>query len=148
MPAAADLWLKDAAYRGLLDDVIEHPDDDTPRLVMADWLEEHGDAVARDRARFIRLQLERAKVSEHSPEAWASRLEEATLLRTHRAEWLGRLEKITSKAHFDRGFPDDVVVGVAVFAKNADALFTLTPVRRLQILRVAQPKLTMADLAA
>ena len=42
----------------------------------------------------------------------------------------------------------DVVVGVAVFAKNADDLFTLTPVRRLQMLRVAQTKMTMADLAA
>src|SRR4051794_39898450 len=141
MPAAADLWLKDPAYRGLLDDVIENPDDDTPRLVMADWLEEHGDDVARDRARFIRLQLARAKVSEHSPEAWASRHEETRLLHAHRAAWLGRLQKMTSRVTFDRGFPDDVVVGVAVFAKNADTLFTLTPIRRLQILRIAQTKL-------
>ncbi|MGL4551547.1 MAG: hypothetical protein ACRC33_10200, partial [Gemmataceae bacterium] len=89
-----------------------------------------------------------AKVSEHSPEAWASRHEEAGLLRRHRAGWLGRLEKITSRVTFDRGFPDDVVVGVAQFAKNADALFSLTPVRRLQILRISQTKLTMADLAA
>lgn len=148
MTAAADLWLNDPAYRGLLDDVIENPDDDTPRLVMADWLEERGDEVAVNRARFIRLQLSRAKVSEHSPEAWASRREENRLLSKHRSEWLGRLEKITSKVTFDRGFPDDVVAGVAVFQKNADALFSLTPVRRLQILRISQTKLTMADLAA
>ena len=48
MPAAADLWLKDPVYRGLLDDVIENPDDDTPRLVMTDWLEEHGDPIAHE----------------------------------------------------------------------------------------------------
>src|SRR5690349_1581151 len=140
MPAAADLWLKDSAYRGLLDDVIENPDDDTPRLVMADWLEERGDPLAHDRARFIRLQLARTKVSEHSPEAWASRHEESFLLNLHRGDWLGRLEKITSKVTFDRGFPDVVVVGVAMFAKNADTLFTLTPIRRLQILRISQTK--------
>ncbi len=27
-------------------DIKEHPDDDTPRLVFADWLQEHGDAAA------------------------------------------------------------------------------------------------------
>lgn len=147
MPAAADLWLRDAAYRGLLDDVIEHPDDDTPRLVMADWLEEHGDEVAQDRARFIRLQLERAKLSEHHPRAWQLRGQERALLRTHRAAWLGRLEKMTSKVVFHRGFPDEIVLGVAMLAKNAEALFTLTPVRHLQVLRVSQSKLTMTDLA-
>jgi uncharacterized protein (TIGR02996 family) len=30
------------------------PDDDTPRLVFADWLQENGDP---DRAEFIRLQI-------------------------------------------------------------------------------------------
>lgn len=34
----------------------EHPGDDTPRLVYADWLDENGDAGDRDRAEFIRLQ--------------------------------------------------------------------------------------------
>ncbi|MGL4551625.1 MAG: TIGR02996 domain-containing protein, partial [Gemmataceae bacterium] len=27
---------------GLLDDIREHPDDDTPRLVCADWFDDHG----------------------------------------------------------------------------------------------------------
>jgi uncharacterized protein (TIGR02996 family) len=146
--ASADRWLQDPIYRGLLDDVIENPDDDTPRLVMADWLEEHGDQVAQDRARFIRLQVRRAKFSEYSPEAWASRREEARLLRTHRLAWLGRLDRFISKATFRRGFPDDLVLGVAQFVRNANTLFTLTPVRQLQLLRIAQTKLTMTDLAA
>jgi Leucine-rich repeat (LRR) protein len=114
---------------------------------MADWLEEHGDQVAQDRARFIRLQLKRARISEHAPEAWASRREEAGLLARYRRFWLGRLDKFVSKAHFERGFADDLVVGVAQFAKNAESLFSLTPVRQLQILRISQTKLTMADLA-
>jgi uncharacterized protein (TIGR02996 family) len=37
----------------LLGTILDQPDDDVPRLVYADWLDEHGDA---DRARFIRLQ--------------------------------------------------------------------------------------------
>jgi hypothetical protein len=33
----ASMKLKDA----LLADILEHPDDDTPRLVYADWLDDH-----------------------------------------------------------------------------------------------------------
>lgn len=38
--------------------IIANPDDDVVRLIYADWLEENGTAVERDRARFIRLQIE------------------------------------------------------------------------------------------
>lgn len=34
--------------------ILAHPADDAPRLIYADWLEEHGDS---DRALFIRLQI-------------------------------------------------------------------------------------------
>jgi uncharacterized protein (TIGR02996 family) len=40
-------------HPGFLQDIIEHPDDDTPRLIYADWLDEHGQA---ERATFIRTQ--------------------------------------------------------------------------------------------
>ncbi|MFQ3649125.1 MAG: TIGR02996 domain-containing protein [Gemmataceae bacterium] len=146
--SSADLWLRNPIYRGLLDDVIENPDEDAPRLVMADWLEEYGDQVAQDRARFIRLQVRRAQLSDYSPEAWACRSEELRLLRRHRLAWLTRLDRFVSKATFQRGFAESLVLGVAQFVKNADTLFRLTPVRQLQLLRLAQTKLTMPDLAA
>ena len=41
----ADDWLKQPVYRALLDDVVANPDDDTPRLVIADWLQEHAGAA-------------------------------------------------------------------------------------------------------
>jgi uncharacterized protein (TIGR02996 family) len=46
-------------YAALLRAICAEPDDDTPRLVCADWLEEHGDA---DRAAFIRIQVELARL--------------------------------------------------------------------------------------
>lgn len=46
--------------------IAEEPDDDTVRLVFADWLEEHGDEA---RARFIRLQVEVARLSSGSGHA-------------------------------------------------------------------------------
>lgn len=42
-----------------LEQILAEPSEDAPRLVYADWLEEHGDA---DRAELIRLQCERAKL--------------------------------------------------------------------------------------
>lgn len=43
-----------ADLRALLRACKDEPDDDAPRLVLADWLEEHGD---EERARYIRVQV-------------------------------------------------------------------------------------------
>jgi uncharacterized protein (TIGR02996 family) len=43
--------------QAFLADIIDHPEDDTPRLVYADWLDDNGDP---DRAEFIRAQCELA----------------------------------------------------------------------------------------
>ena len=43
----------------LLAEIIAHPADDAPRLIYADWLEEHGDSA---RAEFIRVQCELARL--------------------------------------------------------------------------------------
>jgi uncharacterized protein (TIGR02996 family) len=53
----------------LLKAVCAAPDDDLPRLVAADWLDEHGDT---ERAEFVRLQIERERADR--PElAWRER---------------------------------------------------------------------------
>ena len=57
----------------LLSGVKESPEDDTPRLVLADFLEEHGDP---DRAEFIRIQCRRR------PRSDADMEREGLLLRT------------------------------------------------------------------
>ncbi|MCI0700590.1 MAG: TIGR02996 domain-containing protein [Planctomycetia bacterium] len=66
----------------LLKAICENPDDDTPRLVFADWLQENGDEA---RAEFIRAQIELARGVENA------RLKdrEEALLATHRDEELG-----------------------------------------------------------
>lgn len=45
--------------QAFLDAIRDAPDDDTPRLVFADWLEEHGQP---ERAEFIRVQCELARI--------------------------------------------------------------------------------------
>jgi uncharacterized protein (TIGR02996 family) len=51
---------RDALYSAIL----KHPDEDTPRLAFADWLEENGET---DHAAFIRRQIELARVPEWDP---------------------------------------------------------------------------------
>ena len=86
----------------------EAPDDDLPRLIYADWLEEHGDA---DRAEFIRVQVRLAGLDEEDPERPALEDRERALLAAHEAEWLGPLPPDVAKVTFRRGFVNKVVLG-------------------------------------
>jgi len=63
-------------------------DDDLPRLVAADWLEESGDA---ERAEFIRLQCELARPMA-SDRAEVLRFREKELLNSPTAAWLWAVE--------------------------------------------------------
>jgi uncharacterized protein (TIGR02996 family) len=61
---AGALWQRTGdprQQRALLRAIHDEPDDDAPRLVYADWLEEHGDP---DRAQFIRIQCRIARREE------------------------------------------------------------------------------------
>lgn len=69
--------------------VIENPDDDGPRLVFADWLEEQGECAASE---FIRVQIERSLIW---PEAFfdkTGRGKESDAAERERAVSLGRRE--------------------------------------------------------
>jgi uncharacterized protein (TIGR02996 family) len=74
---------------GLLHAAKERPEDDGPRLVLCDWLEEHGDYA---RAEFLRLQLLLAPGSSLDPERRAStRQRVQELLANYGGGWLGPL---------------------------------------------------------
>jgi uncharacterized protein (TIGR02996 family) len=96
----------DALYRAILDD----PDDDAPRLVWADWLDERGDA---DRAAFVRYQCEWARLDPGDPrqevlwERWLG------LLDRNRDRWTAGLGDAARNCGFWRGLPDwfDVTTG-------------------------------------
>lgn len=56
--------ISDSTCQGLLADILEHPDDDTPRLILADYLTDHGEP---ERAEYIRLECKLASpVSDQS----------------------------------------------------------------------------------
>src|SRR5262245_24225920 len=96
----------------LLRAVCENPDDDLPRLVFADWLDENGDEAARAWAEFIRLQCRAARLPEDSS-ARQHHESRAALLRKHGPDWRGDLP--TSPGHrwgetFIRGFASELIV--------------------------------------
>jgi uncharacterized protein (TIGR02996 family) len=75
----------------------ERLEDDGPRLVLADWLEEHGSAAQRARAELIRLQCDRAR----EPAQAQSLL--APLLAKWEKSWLGPLAPLVQSPQFERG---------------------------------------------
>jgi uncharacterized protein (TIGR02996 family) len=77
------------------------PDDDGPRLVYADWLEENGQP---QRAEFIRVQCELGRPGVASARRKRLRIREQELLEAHRRQWLGKLRRSPLPWVFHRGF--------------------------------------------
>src|SRR5215203_3911185 len=92
--------------------ILANPDEDTPRLVYADWLQEHGD---EERAEFIRLQCGHAGDDEAAEERTAE-LEDR-----HRPRWLAGLPQFPW-AHwfFRRGFPESLEIPTDLFLERYD----------------------------
>lgn len=121
--------------------ICEQPQEDTPRLVFADWLE---DNERPEQAEFIRLQIE-ARVLEPaylSPEA-ISRV--GRLLLEHGPVWRSELTSITGvvwNAFFVRGFVDYAdVVARKDCAGQLTAAFAATPLSRLSLHDLTEVKL-------
>jgi uncharacterized protein (TIGR02996 family) len=124
-------------HDALLAAVLADPDNDLPRLVFADWLEESGHPANAARAKFIRLQIE----AERNPEKSAKRFEctrQAEELRpTFRDEWdrvfpPGELSHTTVGRR--RGFVEEVETGLTEFRQSGNAMFAVAPVRSLGLM--------------
>jgi uncharacterized protein (TIGR02996 family) len=96
--------------------ILESPDDDTPRLVYADYLDEHGDP---DRAEFIRVQVALAALPPDDPRRGQLGDRERRLLAGHREDWLGPLRPLLSGWFFRRGFLDAITVPAATYLRHA-----------------------------
>src|SRR5687768_11318383 len=75
--------------------------EDEPRLVLADWLEEHGDP---DRAELIRLQLALAKNWGDEPDAPEQEVRVAWLTRRNAERWFGPARRFYHAVRLERGF--------------------------------------------
>jgi uncharacterized protein (TIGR02996 family) len=118
-----------------LQTIIECPDDDAPRLIYADWLEENGDP---DRAEFIREQIRLARGGEENP-LWrggSQRAEE--LLLPNRDKWVKRLpEWARRNGAFRQGFVSSVRCTARQFLQGGAALCRATPLEGVYIERLS-----------
>ncbi len=118
----------------LLAAILAHPEEDTPRLMFADWLKDNGDT---DRGEFVRLQVEAAHAEPFSPEALGMERAAQQLLERHGGAWARHVAERAVGWRFSRGFVEHAAVNPAVFARDAAALFAAEPVRSLQVARFA-----------
>jgi uncharacterized protein (TIGR02996 family) len=134
--------------QALLRAVIDRPDDDAPRLVYADWLDDHGRAEPdRARAAFIRLQVEAARLDEYDPrrldlEGQAEALLNAVREHGEPRAWLAGVEDRGVNHHyssFERGFPTVVNCTVNELLDRGDALWAAAPFCRLGLSPNWQP---------
>ena len=113
--------------------VLNEPDDMTHRLVYADWLEDRGDAAARDRAAFIRAQIERETLHPARPRARELLAVEKALLAMHETAWAGPVASMVGRWWFHRGFVEEATVDFDSLPATMDRLARVAPIRRLRL---------------
>jgi uncharacterized protein (TIGR02996 family) len=95
--------------KALLGAIWEHPLEDTPRLIYADWLQETGEAANVARAEFIRLQCEQARLDWLDPRRTQAEAQASPLFIRYRKEWTpnapGCIWRLRNSTVYDRGFP-------------------------------------------
>src|SRR5262245_28921066 len=91
-------------------DIAATPDDDTPRRIYADWLEENGQP---QRAEFIRVEVEMAQVwpdednepsERQCPRFHELKIRRDALIQAHATEWFGSLTPLVLRWETHRGF--------------------------------------------
>jgi uncharacterized protein (TIGR02996 family) len=113
----------------LLRAIIQQPEEDTPRLAYADWLDENGDA---DRAEFIRVQCEVTSLPTSDPRRPDLLTRERELLDRHSWAWAEGLAPRVSEWQFRRGFVERVETSLETDRDTIAALLQKAPIRHLR----------------
>jgi uncharacterized protein (TIGR02996 family) len=126
--------MADAEREGLLRAIIENPEDDTPRLVYADWLEEHGDP---DRAEFIRIGCQKEREEFDSPRWNELKARASEMEYRNRKRWLKDLPELPKRFSWwdwRRGFVEGLSVpGLAPFQREEKRLRSTIPLLSLAL---------------
>jgi uncharacterized protein (TIGR02996 family) len=127
----------------LLRAICADPDADAPRLVYADWLDEHGDP---DRAAFIRAECEYARLPADDPRRARAGARRRELYSLHAEAWAGELPKLPGvtwssvPVQFRRGFVEHVsFTNAATFLRHAAAVFSSAPIQSVHFGRLTGP---------
>ncbi len=121
--------MSDHLHAAFLAAIADRPDDDLPRLVFADWLDENGQP---DRAEFIRVQVELATLSGFDPRR-ATLKARAAVLASNKDAWT--LPEFRGQSQvFRRGFVELVNVSAEWLVAHPNALLTAPgPLRGVRV---------------
>lgn len=118
--------------------LLAEPDDDTLRLAMADWLDEHDQPA---RAEFIRVQIALARGVAIRDRRCELELRQRDLLVAHDTEWVAPLAQVLECKPgqwggwvFRRGFVEYFRLPAHTLVSCGARLVRLTPVRELNLL--------------
>ena len=111
-------------HDALLQAILDAPDDDAPRLIFADWLDEHDDP---ERAEFIRIQCRLARLPFFSRRYPALNRRAEELLVANRRRW--RLHWLDCQQIFRRGFVEELRISAALYFRLAQGIFEKLPLR-------------------
>ena len=111
----------------LIREIIERPDDDALRGVLADVLAERGDV----RGRLMQLEAEIAALPPRDPARLQREALAGHLTRQHRRHLAGEVDDHASEFTFARGFVDSVTMTAAAFRDHGARLFRAQPIRKL-----------------
>lgn len=118
--------------------VVEQPDDDTVRLVFADWLEEHGEG---ERAELIRLQVWHGQNWPTHELRKGCRCKSCRTFRrcteilclANRVKWAGPAWAPCCKIRWYRGFIETIELPVDQLEPHAAAIFAEHPVTAVKL---------------
>jgi uncharacterized protein (TIGR02996 family) len=96
-----------SAEAAFLDDIRGQPDDDVPRLIYADWLQDRDDPIRAARGEFIRAQIECERLQRRGDTSapWVSLANRTRELQAeYQGQWLGEVCSPRLQWVFRRGF--------------------------------------------
>jgi uncharacterized protein (TIGR02996 family) len=109
--------------------IIEAPDDDTPRLIYADWLDEHGDEA---RAEFIRVQCSLEGMPADDRRRPKLQRREKELLAQYGWAWAEELGDEVSEWAFRRGFVERVEMRLEMPCEKILGVLQKAPIRHIR----------------
>lgn len=117
----------------LLAAVLEFPAEDAPRLIYADWLDDHGHAA---RAEFVRVgvELERAPpAARRAPRHRELLVRFRALLTENRAAWVAPFTAEPTRVVFRRGFIEEAKLTVAEVLRIGDGALAREPLFAVEV---------------
>jgi uncharacterized protein (TIGR02996 family) len=120
-------------HDALLHAIGEHPEEDTPRLMYADWLEENGDA---DRADFVRNQVALGRFDLNDPDRAPLVRKNARYLTNNVPYWRSLLPQVPKVdwGDFNRGLIEEVQAQTEEpIVRHAAAIFAVPGIHVLRL---------------